>query len=56
MNKKTEPSDAAQDAPDEEMQAIGYPPPVDPGTFGRRLSEIIKRAMRSKQDRADKKP
>ncbi len=56
MNKKTGPSDAAQEAPDEEMQAIGYPPPVDPGTFGRRLSEIIKRAIRPKEDRANRKP
>ncbi len=56
MSKKSEPSDAAQDGPDEEMQAIGYPPPVDPGTFGQALSEIIKRAMRLKGNRSTRKP
>jgi hypothetical protein len=56
MSRKTEPSDAAQEPPDEEMQAIGYPPPADPGTFGRRLAEIIRRAMRGKESRPNKKP
>jgi hypothetical protein len=56
MNRKPELSDATQEPPDEEMQAIGYPPPADPGTFGRRLAEIIKRAMRGKESHLNKKP
>jgi hypothetical protein len=55
MNGKTKEPKPAQEAPDEEMQAIGYPPPVDPGTFSRRLSEIIKRAMRGRDNRGKEK-
>lgn len=41
-NQKT-----AEDPPqDFEMQAIGYPPPADQASFGRRLAEIIQRALR----------
>jgi hypothetical protein len=31
--------------PDVEMQAIGYPPPADQASFGRKLAEIIQRAL-----------
>jgi len=35
----------ADEERDEEMEAIGYPPPIDPAAFARKLSEIIKRAL-----------
>ena len=44
MNKTTEHHGIERDEPDEEMQAIGFPPPLNPTAFSRRLAEIIERA------------
>lgn len=30
---------------DEEMEAIGYPPPLNPTAFARKLAEIIRKAL-----------
>jgi hypothetical protein len=41
---------SVEDSPqDFEMQAIGYPPPADQASFGRRLAEIIQRALRGRK-------
>jgi hypothetical protein len=47
MNGNTEPQDPEKERPDVEMQAIGYPPPVDPASFAQKLSDIIKRGVRT---------
>jgi hypothetical protein len=46
MNSKTEHHGPDEGQPDEEMAAIGHPPPLEPAAFARRLAEIIKRALR----------
>jgi hypothetical protein len=40
-----------RDEPDEEMQAIGYPPPLDPAAFARRLAKIINKGAQKKASR-----
>jgi hypothetical protein len=45
-DKNTNQKTAEDPAQDFEMQAIGYPPPADQASFGRRLAEIIQRALR----------
>jgi hypothetical protein len=52
MNRNTEPRDPEKERPDVEMQAIGYPPPVDPASFAQKLSDIIKRGVRTLGRRA----
>jgi len=47
MKNKTELRDPEKQEPDMEMQAIGYPPPVDQATFAQKLSDIIKRGVRA---------
>jgi hypothetical protein len=45
-DKRTQQPAAEEPKPDVEMQAIGYPPPADQVSFGRKLAEIIQRALR----------
>jgi hypothetical protein len=45
MTEKSKTCRNPDEEADEEMEAIGYPPPIDPAAFARRLSEIIKRAL-----------
>jgi hypothetical protein len=46
MNKKIEECRNSSTEPDVEMEAIGYPPPLNPAAFARKLAEIIKRGLK----------
>lgn len=55
MDAKGDHPDAKpQEQPDVEMQAIGYPAPVDPGSFAQKLAEIIKRALHGRKSRVNR--
>jgi len=53
MKKNIEVSRIAKEERDEEMETIGYPPPLNPAAFARRLAEIIKKALQ--KERVSKK-
>jgi hypothetical protein len=52
MNKTTEHHCIERNDPDEEMQAIGYPPPLDPAAFARKLAKIIKKGVQKRAFRS----
>jgi hypothetical protein len=47
MNKEPKHHCTAREETDEEMQAIGYPPPINPAAFAWTLAAIIKRGVQN---------